>query len=139
MRAGRFDATERDLLTLIGGPMAEWLSHGTVPTKAIRFSSEYRQPNSDSTRIRALIKRLRGGKDDKHYQFEVQERCRAIIQEPRMWKAISMIAERVFRDGEITGEECEEILNSYGAPQWMSDGPVMAIAGDPSPVAASLD
>jgi len=58
----------------------------------IRKSSEYHSANSDSSRVRNLVKALCGGKDDKRYQFGVQERCLEIIQDPRMWQAITHIA-----------------------------------------------
>ena len=107
-----YEQTEWALMVLLGGPMAEFLSMGIVPEQPLRFPNEYQDANSDSTRIRNLLKRLRGGKDDRSYQFDVQERCREIIQEPRMWQAVTMIAERLIAKGEISGENSEEILSS---------------------------
>jgi hypothetical protein len=112
-----FDFTESDLMFLIGGPLSEFLSIGVVPTRAIRDAREYRFPNSDSTRIRNLVKALCGGKDDKAYQFRVQERCREIIQEPHMWSAVSAIAEVALAAGEVSGEKCERIFEQHGALQ----------------------
>lgn len=104
-------------MVLIGGPLTEFLSIRVVPTTAIRDAREYRFPRSDSTRIRNLVRALCEGKDDKAYQFRVQERCREIIQEPRMGKAISAIAEVALAAGEVSGEECERIFEQHGAPQ----------------------
>src|ERR1035441_3414886 len=112
-----YDLTELALMVLLGGPMAEFLSMGIVPKQPLRFRNEYQDANSDSTRIRNLVKKLRGGKDDRHYQFDVQERCREIIQEPRMWQAVTMIAERLIADGEISGEDSEEIFEQCKAPR----------------------
>ena len=122
--APMWDLSETDLMKLIGGPMAELLHYGTVPKKAIRFTSEYRVPNSDSTRIRALVRRLRDGKDDRRYQFDVQERVRAIIQEPRMWEGVTLLADRLFLDGEITGEEAQDTFHQTGvADRYRSSRP----------------
>jgi hypothetical protein len=116
------DYTEDDLMVLIGGPMAEFLSMGIVPKIPLRFANEYRNPNSDSSRMRELVRALRAGKDDRRYQFDIQERCRAIIQHPRIWQGISAIAERLDADGEISGEECERILQQAGAPDQFMEG-----------------
>jgi hypothetical protein len=107
-----YESCESDLMVLVGGNLAQLLAAGIVPTRPIRKPNEYRQPNGDSTRIRNLVKALRAGKDDRKYQSEVQERCRAIIQHPRMWQGIGAIAERLASDGDITGEECEAIFEA---------------------------
>ena len=110
-----FDLTETDLMILLGGPVAEFLSMGVVAKRAFRFANEYKDSNSDSTRIRALVKLLCGGKDDLMYQFEVQERCRAILQEPRMWTGVCNVAEVLVERGEVAGEDVEQILTDSGA------------------------
>ena len=97
--------------------MAEFLSMGIVPKQPLRFRNEYQDANSDSTRIRNIVKKLRGGKDDRRYQFDVQERCREIIQEPRMWLAVTMIAGPLIADGEISGEDSEVIFEQCKAPR----------------------
>ena len=112
-----YEQTELALMILLGGPMAELLAMDIVPKLPIRFPNEYQDANSDSTRIRNLVRTLRGGKDDRRYQFEVQERCREIIQETRMWQAVTMIAERLIADGEISGEDSEEIFEQCKAPR----------------------
>jgi hypothetical protein len=109
------DVSESDLMMLIGGPMAEFLSQRIVPKVALRFSGDYRKPNSDSFRIRALVRNLCDGKDDRAYQFEWQERCREIQQEPRMWAGITKAAARLAEVGELDGEEIERILTECGA------------------------
>lgn len=109
-----------ELMVLIGGPMAELLSLGVTPKKAIRFLSEYRIPSSDTSRIRNIVRNLRGGKDDKVYQFEIQERVRAILQVEAMWQGITAVAEKLLARGRMTGEECEELLMRSGAPNWLS-------------------
>lgn len=112
-----YDLTEWDLMVSIGGPMAEFLAMGIEPKRPLLFRNEYNDPNSDSTRIRNLVRKLRG-KDDRRYLFQVQERCREIIQEPRMWQAITLIAERLVAEGELRGEQCQEILKQCAAPQY---------------------
>jgi len=107
-------ARESDMMVLLGGPMAEFLSIGIIPKKAFRFSNEYRRPNSDTVRIRKLV-RLNCGKDDRIYQFEVQERVRAILQEPRMWAGVTKAAETLAARGELDGEDVERILTEAGA------------------------
>jgi hypothetical protein len=109
-----WDLCESDLMMLIGGPLAELLSVGIVPQKAIRFAREYRYANSDSTRIRSLVRKLRDGKDDRRYQFRVQERVREILQRPDMWRAVSSVAARLFSEGAIRGEDVEEIFEGIG-------------------------
>src|ERR1035441_9634395 len=54
-----FDCTVWDLMVLVGGPMAEFLSMGIEPKVPLLFRIEYRDANSDSTRIRNLVKKLR--------------------------------------------------------------------------------
>jgi hypothetical protein len=107
------DWTDEDLMKLLGGPMAEYLAQGIVPQGVLRFSNEYRDPNSDSTRIRNLLRRLRG-KDDRRYQFEVQERVREWMQRPATWQAITEAAERVFSAGEVDGLEFQRIFEQLG-------------------------
>jgi hypothetical protein len=104
-----FDSTEWDLMVSIGGPMAEFLAMGIEPKRPLLFRNEYKDANSDSTRIKNLVKKLRG-KDDRRYLFQVQERCREIIQEPRLWQALTLIAERLVAEGELRGEKCQEIF-----------------------------
>lgn len=116
-----YERTEWDLMVLLGGPMAELLAMEIVPKQPIRFPNEYQDANSDSTRIRNLVRALRGGKDDRRYQFGVQERCRKIIQEPRMWQAVTIIAELLIADGEISGEDSEEMFGHCKAPQLYDD------------------
>jgi hypothetical protein len=108
-----YESCETDLMVLIGGHLAQLLAAGIVPQKAIRLRDEYRVPNSDSRRIRSLIRQLRG-KDDRNYEFDVQE----IIEEPGTWRAISAIAERLASDGKITGEECERLFAECRTPQF---------------------
>jgi hypothetical protein len=126
------DRSELDLMVLLGGPLAELLFFWKiVPKTAIRFRSEYRLVNSDTTRIRNLVKSLCDDRDDRQYQFRVQERCREIIQTPPMFRAITEIASVVVEKWEISGNECEEIFERSGAPQvdfgrfsFISDSPV---------------
>jgi hypothetical protein len=103
------DLSVSDLMVLLGGPVADLLSVGVVRKTAIRFTNEYRSLNSDSTRIRNLLKRLRG-KDDKKYQFVVQERVREIIQHPNMWRAIGELATQLVSTRKMDGEECERMM-----------------------------
>ncbi len=117
-----YESCKSDLMVLVGGNLAQLLAAGIVPTRPIRKPNEYRQPNGDSTRIRNLVKALRAGKDDRKYQFEVQERCREIIEAPKMWQAISAIAKKLASDGVITGEECERLFEACGAPRCPQTG-----------------
>jgi hypothetical protein len=117
------DYGEGGLMRLIAGPMAEFthiLGHGGVKG-LIRFRGQYRLPNSDSTRMRNLVKELRGGKDDKAYQLRVQGYCREIIEEPKMWAAITAIADHLVLHGEIDGEEAEGIFEAHGAQTWRTN------------------
>lgn len=104
-------------MVLLGGPVAEYLFHGFTPARAIRFPKEYEDENSDTTRIQRLVKRLRGGKDDRRYQLALQNECVSILRESQMWNAITCIAEQLCEKGEITGEECEEVFNRFGVPE----------------------
>ena len=115
-----FDFTEWDLMIYLGGPMAEFLAMGIEPKRPLLFRNEYKNANSDSMRVRSLVKKLRG-KNDRRYLFQVQERCREIIQEPRMWRAITLIAEQLVARGEITGEQCEEIFAQCDARDYFDD------------------
>jgi hypothetical protein len=107
-------------MVLLGGPMAEFLAMGIEPKRPLLFPNEYKDANSDSMRIRNLVKKLHG-KYDRRYLFRVQERCREIIQEPRMWQAITLIAERLVAEGEISGEQCEEIFEQCDAQDYFDD------------------
>lgn len=118
------EGSETDLSVLIGGPMAEFLSMGIVPKVAIRFSSEYRDSNSDSTRMRAIVRKLCGGKDDKRYQFAVQERVREIIQEPLMWQGITALAEKLVAERQVKGEDAEAIFEGLGVLHMFNTEPV---------------
>jgi hypothetical protein len=112
-RGPALDLGESDLAILIGGPMAECLACGFVPKRAIRFPSEYRNAGSDSSRIRRLVRLLRG-KDDRAYQFAVQEKVRAILEGAAVWAAITQAAEELTRDGRISGERLEDIFDAHG-------------------------
>lgn len=101
---------ELDLMVTLGGWLAQMLSIGSVPTRAIRVEAD-----SDSARIRRLVRILKG-KDDRKYQFDVQERCRAILQEPRMWAGITTAAELLAEREVLDGEDIERILEEAGAP-----------------------
>lgn len=105
-----YDSNESDLMVLLGGPIAELLSTGVVPKVPVRNPTEYQDANSDSTRIRNLVRRVRNGRDDKRYELEVQEHCRQILEEPCMWQAITRIAQRLIIEGEVSGEDCEGIF-----------------------------
>lgn len=129
-----FDSTESDLLVLIGGPMAEFLSMGVVPQNPLLIRSEYQLPNSDSNRIRSLVRRLRG-KLDREYLFDVQEKCREIIQHPAMWQAISQVAAKLARDGAVAGEECEQMFREFGAPRMALWQPPTAASAPPEEAA----
>jgi hypothetical protein len=54
-------------------------------------------------------------KDDRAYQFQVQERCRAILQEPRMWSGVSKAARLLAERQELDGEVIDRILEEAGA------------------------
>lgn len=111
------DLTEGDLMAILGGPLAVSLSLGVVPKKAIRLASEDKHPGSDYFGIRALVKALRGGKDDRRYQLEVQERCREILQQPQTWAAITEAARTLALNHRLSGRRCEEEFARNQAPQ----------------------
>ena len=123
MNAQLWNMNESDLMVLIGGPMAECLARGIVSLRALRVPSEYRHPNSDTVRIRAIVQKVRG-KDDRRYQFRVQERVREIIQEPVMWKAITALAEKLVAAGRVEGEDVDVTFEALGAPVW-DFGPIL--------------
>ena len=114
------DLQEWDLMVLLAGPMAEFFRMGLTPSGPHLFRNDYQDSNSALPRIRNLVKSLRG-KDDRRYLIRIQERCRQIIQEPRMWGAITMMAERLMADNEISAEECESILSERRARQYLGD------------------
>jgi len=109
------DLDESDLMILIAGPLAQLLHLGVMPVRAIRFPREYRIATSDSARIRACVRGLRG-KDDLPYQFGVQERVREILQRPIMWEGITAAAERLSVKGKLSGEQFEAIFERLGVP-----------------------
>jgi hypothetical protein len=119
-----FDCSESDLMVVIGGPVVELLSEEITAKRAIRFANEYPDPKRDSSRTRRLIRALRHGKDDRTYQFAVQEQVREILQQPPMWRAVTTVAEKLFADWSINGEEVEQILgalavqNQFGQVHW---------------------
>ena len=109
-------AIEWEMLRLLGGPVAEYRCHGTEIKRAIRFSSEYRYPGSDSSRLRRILRALTG-KDDKKYQLHLQEECQSIIGEPRTWRAIQVIAEHLMEHRFMQGYDAEAVFGRIGAPQ----------------------
>jgi hypothetical protein len=118
----QFDLDELDLMVILGGPVSEMLSLGVTPSRAIRVAAENRDPTSDRVRCRKLIIKLRG-KDDRRYQFEVQERCRAILQEPKMWEGITKAAELLSERGELDGEKIGIIFAETGVQnRWWNAG-----------------
>lgn len=114
---GVYYCNEGDLMVLLGGPMAELLYHGIEPKRAIRFRAEYYLENSDTTHIRNVV-RILFGRDNKRYQFEVQERVRLVMQEPLMWRGVSVVAERLFTNWGISGEEFEKTFEDLGVTDW---------------------
>src|ERR1043166_599751 len=88
-------AIERIIIRLLGGPVAEYLARGWEPKRPIRFSSEYRFPDSDSSRIRGFLRGLTGKKDDKQYQLRLQNECKSILTERLTWRAIEHLAKLV--------------------------------------------
>src|ERR1035441_9672600 len=54
---GSYNVTE--LMVKIAGPLVEWLMHGATPERAIRFGNEYKDPQSDSSTIRAMVRQFR--------------------------------------------------------------------------------
>jgi hypothetical protein len=107
---------EREMLRLLGGPVAEYRFHGNEARRAIRFSSEYRDPGSDSSRLRRILRALTG-KDDKKYQLRLQEECKTIIGEPRMRQAIQVIADHLMRHRFMQGSDAEAVFTKIGAPR----------------------
>ena len=112
----KYYVSEEDLMVLIGGPMAEFLCLGIVPEGVLRFKREYRDSNSDSVRMRKLVRQLCNGTDSRKYQLAVQQRCLAVMRDLRMWKAINVIAETLMTNSEITGTACEKIFKDFSAP-----------------------
>lgn len=112
--ASNNDITE--LMVKIAGPVVEFLIHGVTPKKAIRFSSEYQDHRSDSFMIRDIVRRFCNGVDSRKFQYDVQERTRAVIEQPSMWCAISEATRRLYEAGTVTGEEVEEIFKHHSVP-----------------------
>lgn len=98
---------------LIGGSTAELLSYGIVPKTALRFADEYRSPNTDSSRMRAIVRKLCGGKDDKP-QFAGQERVTETLQVPLIWKGITALAEKPVPERQVKGEDADAIFSGLG-------------------------
>jgi len=119
-RLGSNNITE--LMVKIAGPLVEFLMHGQTPQSAIRFASEYKDPQSDSFQIRRIVREYCNGVDSRKFQFQVQEQIRAIIQQPTMWLAINQAAEKLFQADRITGEEIETIFKLNTVPT-MFDSP----------------
>lgn len=117
------EATELDLMVLIAGPLAELLSMDIVPKRAIRVSADYDHPLSDSTRMRNLVRSLRASRDHQPYQFEVQERVRAILQSEPMWQALTAIAEKLTADAEVEGTAMRQVFESRQVPTRPPDTP----------------
>lgn len=111
------EATELDLMVLIAGPLAELLSMGILPKRAIRVSADYAHANSDSSRMRNFVRSLRAGRDHQPYQFEIQERVRAILQREGMWQAIAILAEKLTATEEIAGEVMQQIFADCNVPR----------------------
>lgn len=112
-------AIEKRILRLLGGPLAEVRYMGynfDITKRAFRLSSEYRDPGSDSSRLRNLLRALTG-KDDKAYQIRLQRECQTIVGEPRTWQAIQVIGEHLMRVGAMSGEDAEAVFRSTGSPQ----------------------
>lgn len=107
-RAIHIRAVERIIIRLLGGPVAEYIARGWEPKRAIRFSSEYRFPDSDSSRIREFLRGLTG-KDDKQYQLRLQNECKAILTEERTWRAVEHLAKMVLEHGQVLGPEIEAV------------------------------
>jgi len=121
---------ETVMLRILGGPVAELRFWGTDPKRifragVIRFSDEYRDPGSDSSRLRNFLRALTG-KDDKPHQLRLQQECNAIISEPRTWGAISLIAEHLLRCHSMSGADAEEAFRSTDSPQFFSSTNVCA-------------
>jgi hypothetical protein len=55
----------------------------------------------------------------------VQENCRKILQDARMWPGVTKAAELLCKHWELDGEEIENILNEMRAPN-MFDFPQLA-------------
>ncbi|HLK65034.1 MAG TPA: hypothetical protein VKU19_16440 [Bryobacteraceae bacterium] len=113
-----------ELMVKIAGPLVEHLFYGSTPDRAIRFASEYKDPQSDSSVIREMVRGFCNGVDSRKFQFQVQEQTRSVIQQPAMWLAIKEAAEKLYQAGSITGEEVEAILGNHGAPT-MFNSPAM--------------
>jgi hypothetical protein len=111
---------EKMLMAMIAGCLAEELSEGIVPTQAIRYSPSYCDPGSFSSRIRTLI-RILLGKDDQNYQFQLQERVRAVFQTDIMWQGMTAIAAQLLRQREMSGEECQAVFERLGVPNALSE------------------
>lgn len=110
-RPGCYDLT--DLMLLIAGPLVQYLMHGLTPQRAIRCGGEYKDPQSDSSRTREIVRQLCNGVDSRKFQFAVQEQTRSIVQEPAMWAAITEAAEKLYQAGSITGEEVEASFDAH--------------------------
>jgi hypothetical protein len=110
-----FEINEWDLMILIAGHLTDSLARGITPAGALRIKGESRLKNSDSARIRKLVMLLCNGQDDRRYNFAVQERTRRILQQPPMWKAIQVLAARLYADGAVSGYDCETIFRICGA------------------------
>jgi hypothetical protein len=114
-----FEINEWSLMILMAGHLADLLAGGFVPTKAMRHDSRHGLTQGDSRRIKRLVMLLCHGKDDRHYNFEVQERTRAILQKPAMWNAVQILAASLYADGSVNGEDCESIFRKSGAETWL--------------------
>jgi hypothetical protein len=123
---------EKGLMRCLGGPMAEALSVGVIPDKAIRGTGVFRDPHSDAYQIRQRVCEI-CGKYDRKYQIEVQGRVRAVLQDPRIWQAIKAVAERLIADGKITGEEMDSIFKNCRAPRLYGDGDMKWQGPAPTP------
>jgi hypothetical protein len=107
---------EREIIRLLGGPVAEFLAGGSNPTRAIRFCEEYRNSGSDSARIRDLLRGLTG-KDDKEYQMRLQDECKAILIDERAWRAIEHLAEMLVDRSKLSGPEIEAVFQAFEVPR----------------------
>ena len=111
-----------ELMVKLGGPVVEYLMCGSRPKKAIRFRSEYKDPRTDSVKIRQLVRLFCNGIDSRKFQYGVQKLTLSIIEEPSMWAAIVEATEMLYAAGCLDGEVVEEIFERHSPPTMSSSG-----------------